>query len=248
MITQIATYFLSVSDEIEKAYQFAPLSGYTLRERALVRFADISLYSLIALIGRTIRFEVDGWENFEAIASAGKIPIYSFWHDRIFAGTYFFRDRGIVVITSQSLDGEYIARFIKRLGYGSVRGSSTRGGVGALVEMIRLMRQGLPMAFTVDGPRGPRYEAKKGAVLLAKKSSNPIMPFVVEAAEYWAVRSWDRLQIPKPFTRARLIIGEPIYVPSDADDAGIEANRIELQKSLDDLVEAGKRWRENLAK
>jgi lysophospholipid acyltransferase (LPLAT)-like uncharacterized protein len=232
-----------VRDDFEKAYQFNPLTRYTFAERSLIRFADVSLYALIALIGRTLRFEVEGWENFESIESAGKIPIYSFWHDRIFAGTYFFRNRGIIVITSQSLDGEYIARFIKRLGYGSVRGSSTRGGVGALVEMIRMMRQGNPMAFTVDGPRGPRYEAKSGAVLLAKKTGNPIMPFVVEAEKYWTVGSWDRLQIPSPFARARVIIGEPIYVPPNADDVSVEEKRMALQRTLDELVEAGKQWR-----
>jgi lysophospholipid acyltransferase (LPLAT)-like uncharacterized protein len=237
-----------VSVEIEKVYKFEPLTGYTRKDRVLIHLADVSLYSLISLIGRTIRYEVEGWGNFETIMADNKIPIYSFWHDRIFAGTYYFRNRGIVVITSRSRDGEYIARFIKRLGYGSVRGSSTRGGVGALVEMIRLMRQGHPMAFTVDGPRGPPYEAKKGAVLLAKKTSNPIMPFVVESAKFWTVNSWDRLRIPKPFTRARLIIGEPIYVPANADDAGIEEKRLELQKALDDLVETGKQWREKLAK
>ena len=234
-----------MSVKIEKAYEFEPLNGYTRKDRALIHLADISLYSLIALIGRTLRYEVEGWKHFESIEADKKLPIYSFWHDRIFAGTYFFRDRGIIVITSQSLDGEYISRFIKRLGYGSVRGSSTRGGVGALVEMIRLMRSGHPMAFTVDGPLGPRYEAKKGAVLLAKKTSNPLMPFIVEPAKYWTVRSWDRLQIPRPFTRARLIIGQPIFVPPDADDACIETKRLELQRSLDDLVEAGIRWRAN---
>ena len=222
-----------------------PLSGYTFRERILIHLADISFYSLIAAIGRTIRYEVVGWNHFEKIEAEKKIPIYSFWHDRIFAGTYFFRDRGIVVITSQSLDGEYISRFIKRLGYGSVRGSSTRGGVGALVEMIRMMRRGLAMAVTVDGPQGPPYMAKKGAVLLAKKTSNPMMPFVVETAKYWTLRSWDRLQIPKPFTRAKLIIGEPIFVAPDADEIEIERKRLELQKALDELVATGEKWRKS---
>lgn len=227
----------------EKVYNFAPLSRYSLKERVLIRLADAAFYVLIRAIGWTIRFKVEGWEHFEAIERAERLPIYAFWHDRIFAGTYFFRNRGIVVITSQSLDGEYIARFIQRLGYGSVRGSSTRGGVGALVEMIRLMRSGLAMAFTVDGPRGPRYVAKTGAVLLAKKTGNPLMPFVVECSNFWTVKSWDRLQIPKPFTRARVIIGEPIYVPEDAGNEAVEAARQKLQETLDQLVERGRKWR-----
>ena len=225
----------------EKVYEFASLARYPLKDRVLIRAADLAFYLLRRVIGGTIRFEISGWENFRSIERAGKLPIYSFWHDRIFAGTYFFRNRGIVVITSQSLDGEYIARFIQRLGYGSVRGSSSRGGVGALIEMIRLMRSGLPMAFTVDGPRGPRYEAKSGPVLLAKKTGNPMLPFIVECRKYWTVKSWDRLQIPRPFTRAKLVINEPIYVPADAQDADVEIYRRKLQDSLDDLVAKGKK-------
>lgn len=208
-----------------------------------IRFADIAFYILIRVIGRTIRYETEGWENFEAIGSAGKLPIYAFWHDRIFASTYFFRDRGIAVITSRSKDGEYIARFIQRLGYGAVRGSSTRGGVGALVEMIKAMRGGHPAGFTVDGPKGPRYEVKPGAVMLAKKSGNPVMPFIVECRRSLSIGSWDRMQIPYPFTRAKLIIGCPIYVEPTATDVEIEEKRIELQLSLESLTAAGEAWR-----
>ena len=237
-----------MSEVNEKVYKFGSLSSYSFKEKLLIRAADLAFYFLIRVIGSTIRFEVEGWENFEAIGRAGKIPIYAFWHDRIFAGTYFFRNRGIVVITSRSLDGEYMARFIKRLGYGAVRGSSTRGGVGALVEMIRRMRSGMPMAFSVDGPRGPRYQAKNGAVLLAKKSGNPLMPFVLECEKYWVVRkSWDRLQIPRPFTRVRLMIATPIYVPENADEEAVNQAQNELQTSLDKLVVQGRNWRENAA-
>lgn len=227
----------------ENTYIATDLSAYSFRQKVIIHLADWAFYLLIKLIGKTIRYETQGWENFEEIERAGKIPIYSFWHDRIFAGTYFFRNRGIVVITSQSFDGEYIARFIQRFGYGAVRGSSTRGGVGALVEMIRLMKKGLPMGFTVDGPKGPKYVAKSGAVLLAKKTGNPLMPFVVETAKFWTINSWDKLRIPKPFTRAKIFIAEPIYVPRDADEAEVENKRSELQAKLDEGVKLGKEWR-----
>ena len=147
-------------------------------------------------------------------------------------------------MTSRSFDGEYIARFLTRFGFGAIRGSSSRGGVRGLVEMIRLMREGVPMAFTVDGPRGPRYEAKSGPVMLAKKTGNPILPFVIECSSYWQIKSWDRLQIPRPFARAKVIYAEPIFVPEDGDDEGV---RLKLQTALDDLVERGARWRENLS-
>lgn len=222
------------------------LKQYRLTDRLLIRAADVTLYLLILIIGRTIRYEVKGWDNFESIGVAGKLPIYAFWHDRIFASTYFFRNRGIAVITSQSKDGEYIARFIQRLGYAAIRGSSTRGGVKALVEMVKTMRKGIPTAFTVDGPKGPRYVAKPGAVMLAKKSGHPIMPFVTECRSFWTIGSWDRLQIPKPFTRAIVLIEKPIFVSADSDDAEMENKLNELQLSLDAMVAAGEKWRSEL--
>lgn len=232
-----------MSEEKEKVYRFAPLSEYSRKERLLIHLADRVFFLLITLIGKTVRFEIEGWENFEAIKNNGNLPIYTFWHNKIFLGTYFFRRRGIVVVTSQSFDGEYIARFIQRFGYGAVRGSSTRGGAGALIESIRCMKAGLAAGFTVDGPKGPRYEAKTGPVVLAKKTGNPMMPFTVEAKSAWTVKSWDALQIPKPFTRAKLIIGEPIYVPPDAGDAETEEKRRQLQDSLDELTAFGEQWR-----
>src|SRR6187397_817707 len=161
-------------ETIARAYEFADLSTYSPKQRFLIRAADLSFYLLIKTIGRTIRWRVEGWENWEAANANGQLPIYTFWHNQIFLSTYFFRNRGIVVMTSRSFDGEYIARFIQRFGYGAARGSSTRGAVGALVEMARLMRAGCTTAFTIDGPKGPRYVAKMGAVMLAKKSGQPI--------------------------------------------------------------------------
>lgn len=219
-----------------RADRFADLSAYTFKQRFIIRAADLAFYVLINVIGRTTRFEVEGWEHWEAATSRdGQQPIYVFWHNRVFLATYFWRRRGIVVMTSQSFDGEYIARFIQRFGYGASRGSSSRGAVGALVEMVKLMRQGRPTAFTIDGPRGPRYVAKMGAALLAKKTGKPILPFSINADRYYSAPSWDGFQVPYPFTRARVVIAPPIYVPSDADEATLEAKRDELQHALDSL-------------
>ena len=228
---------------IEKAFTYAPLDAYPLKQRILVRITAAGLYFLFHAIGKTLRYEVEGWENLEQIERAGKKPIFCFWHDRIFAGTYFFRNRKIIVMNSLSFDGAYMARFVQKLGYGSVRGSSTRGGTGALVEMIRLMRSGFATAFTVDGPRGPRYETKLGPVLLAKKTGEPLLPFILECKKFWTVSSWDIAQIPKPFSRVKLMIDKPIYVAEDSSDESLEAKRVELQLVLDKLVERGKNWR-----
>jgi len=223
-------------ETIARAYKFADLSSYPSKKRLLIRAADLAFFLLIKVIGRTIRWQVDGRENWEAATRAGQIPIYTFWHNRVFLATYFWQKRRIVVMTSQSFDGEYIARFIQRFGYGAARGSSTRGAVGAIIEMARLMRAGSPTAFTIDGPKGPRYVAKMGAVLLAKKTGQPILPFTVVADRYWtAKKSWDQFQVPLPFTRARVRIAPPIYVSSDADERILEAKRNELQQQLDEI-------------
>jgi lysophospholipid acyltransferase (LPLAT)-like uncharacterized protein len=225
---------------VTRAYSFADLSAYSSKDRWLIRAADLAFFILIKLIGRTVKFEIEGWENWEAASRGGKIPIYTFWHNRAFLSTYFWRRRRIVVMTSRSLDGEYVARFLQRFGCGAVRGSSTRGATGAIVEMIRLMRAGCPTAFTIDGPKGPRYVAKMGAVLLAKKTGNPILPFTITADRFWeAKKSWDRSQVPKPFSRAQVLIASPISVPADADEALLNSKRDELQNSLDDLNRRG---------
>ena len=226
----------------DKVYQFAPLSGYSLQKRILIRFADLAFFGLIKILGSVTHFEVRGAEHLAAIEAAGKLPIYGLWHDRIFLGTYFLRDRGLVVMTSQSLDGEYIARFIQRFGFGAVRGSSTRGGARALVEMIKSMRDGHPMAFTIDGPRGPRYVAKPGPIILAKKTGNPILPFVVQPRRFWMVNSWDKMRIPWPFSRALTVYGEPIYVDADANEAEISSKLESLQQCLDDLNDQCETW------
>jgi lysophospholipid acyltransferase (LPLAT)-like uncharacterized protein len=229
---------------IERAYSFASLSSYSFKKRLLIRAADLAFFLLIKLIGSTVKFEIDGWEHWEAASRDKRIPIYTFWHNRVFLSTYFWQRRRIVVMTSQSFDGEYIARFIQRFGYGAARGSSTRGATGAVVEMVRLMRAGCPTAFTIDGPKGPSYVAKMGAVLLSKKTANPILPFTITAAKFWeAKKSWDCFQVPKPFTRVLVGIASPIEVAPDADDAALEVKRVELQRALDDLNQRGEAWR-----
>src|SRR5689334_5621987 len=235
-----------IQTRVNRAYEFADLSDYSFKQRLLIRGADLAFYLLITFIGLTARFEVIGWENHDKAQENGGLPIYVFWHDRIFLTTYWWRQRKIVVMTSRSFDGEYIARFIQRFGYGAVRGSSTRGAVGAVLEMARLMRAGCTTAFTIDGPKGPPYVAKMGAVLLAKKTGHPIMPVTMALAHYWTLPSWDHFQIPKPFTKARVYVAPPIYVPSDADEATLNAKRDDLQRALDDLNRETDGWRKSL--
>ena len=222
-------------ETLRRADRPADLSAYPLKKRLLIRAAAQVFYWLIRIIGGTTRFEVTGFQHWRAARRNGGLPIYAIWHDQVFLGTYLGWRRGIVVMTSRSFDGEYIARFIQRFGYGTARGSSSRGGVGALIEMVKLVRAGRPAAFTIDGPRGPRHVAKLGALLLAKKTGQPVLPLSIQPSRYYAVPSWDRFQIPAPFARARVLVAPPIYVPPDADAALLEAKRDELQRALDEL-------------
>jgi hypothetical protein len=199
-------------------------------------------YWAICLVGSTLRWEVKGWQNLEDIWNSGRRLILAFWHGRIFMATYYFRNRGIVVMTSRNRDGEYIARVIQRFGYGVARGSSTRGSHGATVETLRALQAGKDAGFTMDGPRGPRYVAKPGAAYIARKSGYPVVPFVVSVDKKWILRSWDHFQVPKPFSRAVILIGSPIYVEPGAGREEMKAIEKQIQNSLDELRDRGDTW------
>jgi lysophospholipid acyltransferase (LPLAT)-like uncharacterized protein len=199
-------------------------------------------YWIIRFIGNTLRWETVDYDKLEALRVAGKKFIMAFWHGRIFMATYYFRNQGIVVMTSQNRDGEYIARVIQRFGYGAARGSSTRGSRGATAEILRALERGNDVGFTMDGPRGRRYVAKRGAAFIAQKSGRPVLPFNVSAEKKWVMKSWDHFQIPKPFSRAVVLIGQPIYINTDDSEQKIQAFENQIQQSLDELRDRGDNW------
>ncbi|MEO8076420.1 MAG: lysophospholipid acyltransferase family protein [Acidobacteriota bacterium] len=191
-------------------------------------------YPLIAGLCRTFRWRVEGAEHWDEVRRSGKQPILAVWHGRIFAGLHYFRDRGVVVITSRNFDGEWIARILHRFGFGTARGSSSRGAVRALVELRRALGSQKPAAFTLDGPRGPARVAQPGAVWLAGATQNPLLPYHIEASRYWTVRSWDRTQIPKPFSIVAIAIGAPIHV-NGTTPASLADGRVQLEAALNGL-------------
>jgi len=192
-------------------------------------------YWTILVIGRSLRWKVEGWENLEDVHRSGKRFIGAFWHNRIFMTSYFFRHRNIVAMISQNRDGEYIARVSRRLGFGSARGSSSRGSRRAVVEMLRSLRRERDVFFTLDGPRGPRYVVKPGAAYIARKSGNPILPFTISAEKKWVLGSWDGFIIPKPFSCALVLIGTAIDIDPDAGDAEMKGIVERIQNSMDAL-------------
>ncbi len=199
-------------------------------------------YWAIRLVGSTLRWESEGTEHLAAIHGAGRRAIFTFWHGRIFPATWYWRRRGIVVMTSLNRDGDFIAGCIERHGFGAARGSSSRGGLRALGEMARAIREGRDVAFTIDGPRGPRHVAKPGPAILARKTGAAILCFHIALARKVQLRSWDGFQIPIPLTRARMFVAPPIWVePRSGEDAVREAHQ-RIQETLDGLVRREEAW------
>ena len=227
----------------------APQEGprrFPFWQRVQIFFASWVGFLTNNLVGCTLRWEVVGWENWEAARQMGKGLIYTFWHREIFSATWFWRKRGIVVMTSQNFDGEIIARIILKQGYGAARGSSSRGAARALVEMVRCLRRGSDTAFTIDGPRGPRFVAKPGSVQLAKATGAAILCFHAAVRRALVFRkSWDGTEFPYPFTRAAMFIAPPIVVPHNADRAEQARKLQQVQSTLDELRSRAERWQKS---
>lgn len=187
----------------------------------------------LALIGSTLRFEV--------IAEEGAIPatppargIFCFWHRCTLPAGWYFRKFHCSILISQSFDGELIARTLGLLGYGSVRGSSSRGGAAGLVGMREVLARGEPVVFTADGPRGPIYQSKAGPVKLAAMTGDPIGCFYLLPQHAWIMQSWDRFLVPLPFSRVVVSWACAVQAPAaDADAAALSAKRLELNNALE---------------
>jgi lysophospholipid acyltransferase (LPLAT)-like uncharacterized protein len=188
-------------------------------------------YPLVAALGRTWTWRVDGAHHYDALVSTGRPPILALWHGRILPATLYWRGRGVVAMTSRNFDGEWIARLMARFGFRAARGSTSRGGARALVQLRRELAAGHTSAFTVDGPRGPAGIAQRGAVWLAGATGHQVLPFHIEADRYWLARSWDRGMIPKPFSTVAIAIGEPFGVEG-TEEGLLELRRQELEGRL----------------
>jgi lysophospholipid acyltransferase (LPLAT)-like uncharacterized protein len=214
---------------------------FSLRERILLWLISSASYVAISLIGPTLRYCIS-WEEAPAQADATyeKRVIYSFWHRAVFASAWLWRNAGIAVMVSRSFDGEYIARTIERLGFVAVRGSSSRGGASGLLGLRGQLEQGNLVAFTIDGPRGPKYVAKPGPVLLARASGAPMVAFYVALSDCWVLNTWDAMTIPKPFSKVLVRFSAKMPVPDESGGKGddeADARMAEYQGKLQAALE-----------
>jgi len=221
---------------------------FTVWDRLKIGVISVAGYVALLLIGRSLRREVYGRENYEAARRLTRSFIVTLWHSDIFGGICYWRRRGMVVMVSQNFDGEYTSRAIHWHGYTTARGSSSRRASRATVKMIRALREGREAAITPDGPRGPRFVAKPGVVQLAKSSGAAILCFHIVPQRSWVLRrSWDQAEIPKPFSRTAIFLAPPIVVAPDSDQA-LQARKLaEVQTTLDDLVRQGEAWRSQVS-
>jgi lysophospholipid acyltransferase (LPLAT)-like uncharacterized protein len=218
---------------------------FSLRQRFLLWLVSWASYLAISLIGPTLRYSIS-WEEPPSPLDATfeKPVIYSFWHRAVFAGAWLWRKAGAAVMVSRSFDGEYIARTIEKLGFVAVRGSSTRGGAKALLGLKSQLEQGIPVVFTIDGPRGPKDVAKPGPVLLSRASALPMAAFYVALSDAWVLNTWDRLMIPKPFSKALVRFSAKMQVPAEAADAEMDAQMAEFHRQLQAALERVTRFAE----
>ena len=191
---------------------------------------------VIRMLGSTLRYSGSIEDDLPPIF-AGEPAIYCFWHRCLIPALYEYRDCGIAVMTSRSGDGEYIARILERLGFRAVRGSSSRGGAMALRGMSRELEAAHSVAFTIDGPRGPRDVAKPGPLLLASRTQLPIYCFHIALKNPWTLNTWDGFMIPRPFSRVVVQAGKAIRVPRDVNDKALQSLHVELQETMDRVRE-----------
>jgi lysophospholipid acyltransferase (LPLAT)-like uncharacterized protein len=214
-----------------------------LARRIQIPVISNAAYALTRIIGPTLRYEVLGWQHIDWVHATGRRCVYSFWHRTIFLAMWWWRHQGVVAMTSGNFDGQLLGRALERLGFGTTHGSSSRGGLRGLAALSRQLRRGHDAAFAADGPRGPRYAAKAGPILLARRTGCPIVGFHLFAERaHTFEKSWDRFQLPYLFSRVVLVVGAPIEVPREADRETIDRKHAELQALLERARDTAEAW------
>lgn len=203
------------------------------RRRALLRIVPPVVAALLRLLGATLRYESIFEEGGHA-DQPGAAAVWCFWHRCLLTAACYFHGRPrTTLLISASFDGELIARTIERLGYETVRGSSSRAGAAGLRALANAVQQGATGVIPGDGPRGPRYLLKPGIAKLARLTGMPVYTFYLLPRRAWVLRSWDALLIPRPFSRVVIVWGKPVPAPQSSEQE--EATRLAVEETLERL-------------
>jgi lysophospholipid acyltransferase (LPLAT)-like uncharacterized protein len=197
---------------------------------------------VVMLLMATYRVEYIGRESVERLKSNAESWIFATWHENVVVSQWAERNQGLVMMSSDSKDGEFSARVMARLGNLPIRGSSSRGGMKAARAVIQALKSGSSAGMTPDGPRGPARKVKPGMLFISAVSQCPILPYHVVSDRYWTLNSWDKQRIPKPFSRVVISIGEPLRIDRERfkqDEANLLAGVEEMmQKNVERAEEA----------
>ena len=197
-------------------------------------------FYLLKMLGCTLRYKI---QDNAGIVGKPVVENYigALWHNRLLVFPIvlrrFFSNRRGAALISASRDGDLLADAIHRFNYDVVRGSSSKLGASGLLQLSDVLAGGRDVVITPDGPRGPAYELGPGIVFLAQKTGAQILPLNLEYSSCWRVKSWDRFIIPRPFSKVRIIVGQPEQIRSTSTDQEFEAERLRLQNALMSLVE-----------
>ncbi len=190
----------------------------------------------INIISKTIRIHTENEHLVDEIKKNKQRFVYTFWHGRQFLLVRYFSNRNIAIMSSTSRDGLLQAKILKKFGYHIVYGSSAKAPVRALIAAIQKMKMGHTLAFAVDGPTGPIYKPKPGAIYIAKKMNACIVPVTFSVKPAIIMKSWDKYMLPKPFAKAILLYGKPFYPSNKTDDLTIQKECLVLEKQLDQMT------------
>jgi lysophospholipid acyltransferase (LPLAT)-like uncharacterized protein len=230
-------------NEIVGAHYDTRLPHLPWSRRMQIPVIAAAVYTVIRLLGPTLRYEVLGWHHAERVYSSQKQIIWAFWHRVIIPIVWWRRNHGVVILNTTAFDGQWTRKVIEWLGFGTAQGSSSRGGLRGLAVMAKRLTGGVDCGFTIDGPRGPRYIAKPGPVILARKTGCPVMVFHIGVDRGITFeKTWDHFLLPKPFARAVILFAPPIYVPPDANQEALEAKHAEMQRELERVRDIAESW------
>jgi lysophospholipid acyltransferase (LPLAT)-like uncharacterized protein len=220
-----------------------PMPQLSWWRRMQIPIIAAAVYSVIRIIGPTLRVEIVGIQHAVQIRDKSRAGIGAFWHRCIFPAAWIWRDRGVVVMNTVNFDGQWTRKVIEWLGFGTAQGSSSRGGVAGLTAMGQKLAEGKHVAVTIDGPRGPRYVAKPGPVILARRTGAPISVFHIGVERgFTFTKSWDLFKVPMPFSRAVMIFAPVIRMKPDGGGDDLKETLALMQASLERVRDDAEAW------